>query len=101
MAGNDEVYDPARAERLRTLLRSLAEEIRHLDQGGDLLARVPDLIRLLGEARSELFQYEVRATYDTPELAEHRRLVEEAMPDPGWRPDETEDDEPWRHPPRH
>src|SRR2546426_8047803 len=33
---------------------------------------------LLGNARSELFHYEVRLTYDTPEIAESRRIVEEA-----------------------
>ena len=59
----------------------------------------PELIRLFGEARSELFHYEVRATYDTPELSEHRRLVDEALQAPELFPDD-EDDEPWRNPPR-
>ena len=35
------------------------------------------LARLIGEIRSELFHYEVRATYDTPEVAESRRIVGE------------------------
>ena len=32
----------------------------------------------MGDARSELFHYEVRCTYDTPEVAESRRIVDEA-----------------------
>jgi hypothetical protein len=39
------------------------------------LANASELTKLLGEARSELFHYEVRATYDTPEVAESRRIV--------------------------
>jgi PAS domain-containing protein len=85
---NDETYGPERAERLVTLLRALAERIRDLDARGRLLDAAPELQRLLGNARSELFHYEVRQTYDTPEIAEHRRIVEEAQ-----RPD---DPEPWR-----
>lgn len=33
---------------------------------------------MMGDARSELFHYEVRCTYDTPEVAESRRIVDEA-----------------------
>jgi hypothetical protein len=85
---NDETYGPERAERLVALLRALADRIRELDRAGRLLNAAPELQRLLGNARSELFHYEVRQTYDTPEVAEHRRIVEEAqLPD---------DDEPWR-----
>lgn len=85
---NDETYGPERAERLVTLLRALAERIQDLDARGRLLDAAPELQRLLGNARSELFHYEVRQTYETPEIAEHRRIVEEAQ-----RPD---DQEPWR-----
>lgn len=88
---NEETYGPERAERLVTLLRALAERIRDLDGRGRLLEAAPELQRLLGNARSELFHYEVRQTYDTPEVAEHRRIVEEAQ-----RPD---DNEPWRRSP--
>ena len=96
MAEGDEVYGPARADHLVSLLRGLAERIRELDRTGDLLSGVPELLRRLGEVRSELFHYEVRATYDTPEIAESRRLVEEAgRPNP-LLPDDPEDDEPWR-----
>ncbi len=75
---SDEVYGPERAERLLAMLRALAERIQDLDRAGQLLERVPELQKLLGNARSELFHYEVRLTYDTPEIAESRRIVEEA-----------------------
>ena len=88
---NDETYGPERAERLVTLLRVLAERIRDLDGRGRLLDAAPELQRLLGNARSELFHYEVRQTYDTPEVAEHRRIVDEAR--------QRDDSEPWRRPP--
>jgi len=38
-----------------------------------------------------LFHYEVRLSYDTPEIAESRRIVEEAE-----GRDDDEDDELWR-----
>jgi PAS domain-containing protein len=88
---NEETYGPERAERLVTLLRALAERIRDLDGTGRLLDAAPELQRLLGNARSELFHYEVRQTYDTPEVAEHRRIVEEAQ--------QRDDSEPWRRSP--
>ena len=74
----DEVYGPERAERLVAILRALAERIRELDQGGRLLDAAAELQQLLGTVRSELFHYEVRLTYDTPEIAESRRIVEDA-----------------------
>ncbi len=95
-----EVYGPERAERLVALLRALAERIQELDRagGGRLLQAAPELQKLLGNARSELFHYEVRLTYDTPEIAESRRIVEDAerrMRE--LRFDDPEDeDEPWR-----
>ncbi len=85
---HDQVYGPERAERLVALLRALVLRIQDLDHQGRLLEAAPELQRLLGDARSELFHYEVRRTYDTPEIAESRRIVEDAK-----RP---EDDEPWR-----
>lgn len=96
---DDEVYEPARAERLRALLRQLAARIGALDAAGDVLAGAAELQRLLGEARSELFHYEVRCTYDTPEVAESRRIVREVR-DASLTLDEPEDDEPWRPPRR-
>ena len=91
---NEEVYGPERAQRLVALLRALAERIKELDQTGRLLDAAPELQKLFGNARSELFHYEVRSTYDTPEVAENRRIVEDAMRELSL--DEPDDDEPWR-----
>ena len=77
MAEHDEVYNEERAQRLAALLRALAERIQELDRSGQLLRGGPELLRLMGDARSELFHYEVRSTYDTPEVADSRRIVEE------------------------
>jgi hypothetical protein len=96
MAEHDEVYGKERAERLAALLRSLAERIQELDRAGQLLRSGPELMRLMGDARSELFHYEVRLTYDTPEVADNRRIVEEAQGQDSFLPDEPEDEEPWR-----
>ena len=96
---SEEVYGPERAQRLVALLRALAERIQELDRqgGGRLLHAAPELQKLLGNARSELFHYEVRSTYDTPEVSESRRIVDEAqqrLDDSTF--DEPDDDEPWR-----
>ena len=99
MAEHDEVYDQARADRLVDLLRALATRIQELDRLGQLLGGAPELLRLMGDARSELFHYEVRSTYDTPEVADSRRIVDEAQRQDPFSPDDPEDDEPWRsHP---
>jgi len=99
---SEEVYGPERAQRLVALLRALAERIQELDRqgGGRLLHAAPELQKLLGNARSELFHYEVRSTYDTPEVAESRRIVEDAqrrLDESTF--DEPDDDEPWRSSP--
>ena len=95
---HDQVYGPERERQLLDLLRALASRITELDRAGRLLEAAPELQQLLGNARSELFHYEVRRTYDTPEIAESRRIVEESVrrlreldldPPP-------DDDEPWR-----
>ena len=99
MAEHDELYDDARADRLAAMLRALADRIRELDQAGHLLTGGPELLRLMGDIRSELFHYEVRSTYDTPDIAESRRIVEEAQRPDGLYPDDSEDDEPWRRRP--
>jgi hypothetical protein len=99
MAEHEETYDKARADRLADLLRALAERIRELDRTGHLLGGVPELLRLMGDARSEMFHYEVRSTYDTPEVAESRRIVDEAQRPKPYHPDEPEDEEPWRQRP--
>jgi hypothetical protein len=92
----EQVYGPERPERLVRLLRELAARIRALDDDA-LLAAGPQLLKLMGDVRSELFHYEVRCTYDTPEVAEHRRIVEQARQAEGlMNQDENEDEEPWR-----
>jgi len=96
----DETYDPRRAEQLVEMLRALAQRILDLDRGGALLGESSSLLRARGDIRSELFRYEVRLTFDTPEAAEHRRIVGEAAH--GWSPDgepgSDEEEEPWRKP---
>jgi hypothetical protein len=96
----DETYDPARIAELLDALRELARRITRLDAEGRLLDETPSLLKAMGDLRAELFRYEVRSTFDTPEVAEHRRIVEEATaawapdddPEPdeedGWRPDD-------------
>jgi hypothetical protein len=76
---SDQTYDDGRARELERLLRSLAERIRELDAAGRLLANPAELTKLIGDVKSELFHYEVRATYDTPEVAESRRIVNDAI----------------------
>jgi hypothetical protein len=98
MGDHDEVYGRERMERLKVELRELAERIQQLDQEGGLLAAVPELIKRMGDLRSELFHYEVRQTYDTPEVAESRRIVEEATQHEEPEFTDPEDDEPWRRP---
>jgi hypothetical protein len=94
---HDQVYGPDRAQRLVALLRALVERIQDLDHQGRLLDAAPELQRLLGDARSELFHYEVRLTYDTPEIAESRRIVEESERRlREARFDEPDDEDPWR-----
>ena len=76
---SDQTYDDGRARELERLLRSLAERIRELDAQGSLLANPAELTKLIGDVKSELFHYEVRATYDTPEVADSRRIVNDAI----------------------
>ncbi len=97
---SDQTYDDGRARNLEGLLRALAGRINELDAEGRLLERAVELMKLIGDVRTELFHYEVRATYDTPEVADHRRIVQDAQPsnDPQWQrtewtPDEDADPE--------
>lgn len=97
---SDETYDEGRAQRLIDMLRLLAERIKWLDERGELLSHAAELQKILGDVRSELFHYEVKATYDTPEIAENRRIVSEASEtneetwrSNPWTPDEDEDQE--------
>src|SRR5215208_5963064 len=100
MAEQEQTYDEGRARNLEALLRALAERIQKLDGEGKLLEQAGELMRLIGDVRSELFHYEVRITYDTPEIAESRRVVQEAKAEAEdtdstwqkteWTPDEDE-----------
>ena len=76
---SDQTYDDGRARNLEQLLRALAEHIKLLDAEGRLLANPAELTRLVGDVKSELFHYEVRATYDTPDVADSRRIVNDAI----------------------
>lgn len=87
----DETYDPERIEQLKDMLRALAQRIILLDAEGRLLDETPSLLEQLGNVRSELFRYEVRLTYDSPEIAEHRRIVDDATL--GWTPGDAEADD--------
>ena len=96
MAEHDEVYDDARADRLADLLRVLARRIQELDQAGQLLRGAPELLRLMGDARSELFHNEDSSTYNNPHLADSRRNEEDTQRPDLITNDDSEDDEPWR-----
>ncbi|MHB0950240.1 MAG: hypothetical protein ACYC4J_14445 [Gemmatimonadaceae bacterium] len=98
---SEQTYGEERARNLERLLRGLAERIRELDAGGALLSQTAELMKLIGDVKSELFHYEVRATYDTPEVSESRRIVKEAIEraevtfeKTEWKP-EREDDPEW------
>jgi uncharacterized protein (DUF934 family) len=100
MSDQEQTYDDGRARNLEALLRALANRIDELDATGKLLDQAGELLRLIGDVRSELFHYEVRVTYDTPEVAENRRIVREAQQDnpdqwhkSEWSPDEDESQE--------
>ena len=94
MRQSEETYGDDRARQLRDLLRALAVRIEELDARGELLTHAAELMKLTGDLRSELFHYEVRATYDTPEVADSRRIVDEASSaDPHWEPTAWQPDE--------
>ncbi|MEP7382605.1 MAG: hypothetical protein ABI910_13020 [Gemmatimonadota bacterium] len=91
---SEQTYDEGRSRNLEALLRALAERIQALEARGELLANAAELQKLMGDVRSELFHYEVRCTYDSPETAEHRRIIaqaketEDQWPSNPWTPDE-------------
>jgi hypothetical protein len=100
MSQPEQTYDEGRARNLEALLRALAQRILELDRDGKLLEGVGELMKLTGDVRSELFHYEVRITYDTPEIAENRRIVSESKKEKeskwektDWTPDKEEDPE--------
>ena len=94
----DQTYDDGRARNLEAMLIALAGRIRELEERGELLKHAGELTKLIGDVRSELFHYEVRATYDTPEVADSRRIVAEikdadhsSWEKTEWKPDEEDD----------
>jgi hypothetical protein len=97
---HEQTYDRDRARNLEAMLLALADRIRELGAQGVLLRHAGELMKLIGDVRSELFHYEVRATYDTPEVADSRRVVREARETQQtstwqpteWSPDDPEDD---------
>ena len=98
----EQTYDEDRSRNLEQLLRALASRIVELDAQGQLLKSAGELMRLVGDVKSELFHYEVRATYDTPDIAESRRIVRESKKNEGepskwdktdWTPDDDENTE--------
>lgn len=100
MSQPEQTYDEGRARNLEALLRALAERIQELDRQGRLLKEAGELMKLIGDVRSELFHYEVRVTYDTPEVAENRRIVSDAKnQDEQWEKSEwkpgAEEDKEW------
>jgi hypothetical protein len=65
------------ARLARHLVRQLARQA--LRSRPTMILRMRgSLIRLMGDSRSELFHYEVRCSYDSQEIAESRRIVEQA-----------------------
>ena len=96
---SEQTYDDGRARNLEALLVALAKRIQELEDRGLLLKHAGELTQLIGHIRSELFHYEVRATYDTPEVADSRRIVREAIENGNstwekseWTPDADEPD---------
>ena len=92
MTEQEQTYDEGRARNLEALLRALAERILELDREGRLLEQAGELMKLTGDLRSELFHYEVRITYDTPEVAENRRIVADSKNEKESKWDQSE----WR-----
>lgn len=78
-------HDRVDPERLRKELLELADRILHLEESGELLQASPQLIKMMGNLRSKLFEYEVRHTgrllpkpAQAPEVLEAERIIEEA-----------------------
>jgi len=80
------LYDDIQPDALRADLRYFAQLILRLDAEGRLLEGAPRLLKLLGDLRAKIFAYEVRGARrldpradDSPELAEARRIIDEAI----------------------
>lgn len=93
-----QTYDDGRTEILEAMLRALADRIQALDAADAMLPHAGERMKMIGDVRSESCHYEVRCTYDTPEVAEHRRLIDEARRSDesvweptGWTPESDEE----------
>lgn len=103
MSEQEQTYDEGRARNLERMLLALAQRIQALAHRDALLAHAGELTKLIGDVRSELFHYEVRKTYDTPEVSENRRIVADAErgeQKDGWKrtewtPDDDEEEPTW------
>ncbi len=103
MAEQEQTYDEGRARNLEALAPRPGPADSGAGRQGRLLEAAGELMQMTGDVRSELFHYEVRITYDTPEVAESRRIVREAReskestddqwPTSEWNPDEDESPE--------
>lgn len=80
-------HDEPAARELLAELRQLADTILDLEARGRLLEDAPRLLKMLGDARSRIFSYEVRfiratekpSPHPSVDVAESGRVVEEAM----------------------
>src|SRR5688500_9680936 len=90
-----QTYDDDRARNLVALLRAIVHRILELDAAARLLAHARELTLLIGDVRSELYRYELRSTYATPEVVENRRIVDEAKKQaaPAWKPTDWKPDD--------
>ncbi len=77
--------DDAAARELKAELRRLADTILDLESSGRLLSEAPLLLKLLGDARSRVFAYEVRFARQRTEAPappvdeDSNRVVDEAL----------------------
>ena len=61
MSDQDQTYNQERVRALERLLLQLAERIQALAAEGRLLGEAGEVMKLVGDVKSELFHYEVRA----------------------------------------
>ena len=83
MAKERDHVDP---DKLRRSLLDFADLIGKLDEEGGLVDSAPRLLKIMGDLRSVLFEYEVRSTgrllpksKEPPEVLEAQRIVEDAV----------------------
>ena len=94
----EQAYDDGHTEMFEALLRAAVDWIQALHAADAVLAHAGELMKMSGDVRSELFHCEVRGTYDAAQVAEHRRLIDEARRSDesvweptGWTPESDEE----------